>query len=155
VPWEITIINGTLEQPQPLGTREEVVAAFAEALPGVLFKAPPPPPPKFLGGLPTFVQEAFTRPSLEAVFEGEDLSIEFRANDIPILEWVNAEVRGNGDPLPALAALCLDRGWSVINADDNSVVNLAACHIRAWERFRKCRDWAIVQSLDSGRTEEQ
>lgn len=28
MPWEISIINGTAEQPQPLGSREDVVDAF-------------------------------------------------------------------------------------------------------------------------------
>jgi hypothetical protein len=150
VPWEITIINGTTEHPLPLGSREEVSAAFAESLPGVSLERPPIPPPEILDQMPPILREAVLRPKLEADFEQDDLSIQFYANDEQVLQWVNGEVRGEGDPVPALAALCLDRGWSVIDCTDKSIVDLRAGRNPAWERFRKWRDKAINQIRRDG-----
>src|SRR5690349_5731080 len=95
VPWEISIINGTIENPKPLGSREDVIAAFAESLPGVLLQRQPAPPPEILDQVPPFAREALLRPSLEADFEIDDLSIHFQTNDEPTLQWINGEVRGN------------------------------------------------------------
>jgi hypothetical protein len=125
MPWEITIINGTLEHPKPLGSREDVIAAFAAALPGVSLERSPALPPEILDQMPAIVCEAMQRPKLEGDFEAGDLSIHFYAYDEPVVQQVNAEVRGDGDPIPALAALCVDRDWSVIDAADKSIVDLA------------------------------
>ena len=137
MPWEISIINGTIEDPKPLGTRDEVIAAFSQSLPGVLLQRRPPPPPEILDQMPPFVRESMLLPKLEADFEMDDLSIQFYANDDPVLQWVNGEVRGNDDPIPILASLCLSRGWSVMDASDSSIVNLSsASESSGWERFR-------------------
>lgn len=143
MPWEISIINGTVEAPLPLGSREDVIAAFAESLPGVSLQRSPAPPAEILDQMPLCVREAMLRPSLEAEFDTDDLSIQFHTNDDPVLLWVNADVRGNGNPIPPLAALCQDRGWSVIDQADKSTVGLASSDAPAWERFRKWRDIAI------------
>ena len=155
MPWEISIINGSINSPKPLGTREEVIAAIAEALPGVSLERPPVPPKEILDQMPPFVREAMLRPRLEADFEAEGFSIQFYANDQPVLDWVNGEVRGNGDPIPALAAICVKRGWSVIDGSDKSVVDLASRNrVPAWERFRKWRDKAINEIGQGGRASE-
>src|SRR5262249_28667458 len=133
--------------PKPLGSREDVIAAFAESLPGVLLQRRSAPPPEILDQMPPFAREAMMRPSLEADFELDDLSIQFYANDEAILQWVNGEVRGNDDPIPILASLCLGRGWSVMDASDKSIVNLSApSGTSGWERFRKWRDKVILEA---------
>jgi len=147
MPWEISIINGTVEDPKPLGSRDDVIAAFADSLPGVVLQRRPAPPPEILDQMPQVVREAMLRPSLGADFEIDDLSIQFYTNDEPTLRWVNGEVRGNGDPIPVLAALCTSRGWSVMDSSDKSIVNLSsASETRGWERFRKWRDKVISEA---------
>ena len=156
MPWEITIINGSVERPKPLGTREEVIAVFAEALPGVLLRQPPAPPQEWLDQMPSDLREAMLRPRLEAEFEAEDVSIQFYASHEPVLERVNGEVRGNGDPIPALAAICVKRGWSVIDSAEQSIVNLSSgSGAPAWERFRKWRDKAINEIGESSSAGER
>lgn len=151
MPWEISIINGTSENRMPLGPREDVIAAFADSLPGVQLQRRPTPPPELLEQMPVVVREAVLRPSLEADFESGDLSIQFYTNDEPILNWVNGEVRGNGDPIPALAALCLSRGWSVLDSSNRSVVDIAsAIGSSGWERFCKWRDKVIFEARQTG-----
>ncbi len=151
MPWEIHIFNGTTQQPKPLGSREEVVSAFAASLLGVSLARRPVQPPEILDQMLPFVRESMLRPTLEAIFEADDLSIQFYSHDEPVLWWINGEVRGNGDPVPALAALCLDRGWSVIDASDKSAVSLSlGSGTSAWDRFRNWRDKAINTISEGG-----
>ena len=61
-----------------------------------------------------------------------------------MLHRVSAEVRGNGDPRPPLAALCTKRGWSVIDLSTGSPVDLSTtANPTEWDRFRNWRDRAI------------
>jgi hypothetical protein len=144
VPWEIRIVNGSLDAPRPLGTREDVIAAFAEALPGVALAPPPAPAPEFVEQMPPGLREILLRPKLEADFAAEDISIQFYADDAPQLDWVGGEVRGDGDPRPALAAICGKRGWSVFDVAANALLDLSSRDdARGWEQFRKWRDRAI------------
>jgi hypothetical protein len=150
VPWEISIINGTKEQPKPLGSREDVIAAFAESLPGVSLRRSPAPPPELLEHVPLYAREGFLRPSLEAELDSGEMLIRFEANDEPVLQWLIAEVRGNGDPIPVLSALCSSRGWSVIDSSTKSVVDLSAGSGGAeWKRFCEWRDIALSQERRS------
>jgi len=125
MPWEITIINGTTDNRKPLGTRQDVVAAVAEAVPGVELQRPPMPPEEMLAMMPPAVRDAMRRPRLEADFEHDDLSIQFYTSDTPTIDWINAEVRGNGDPLPLLHSICANTGWSIIDVSENIVVDVA------------------------------
>lgn len=149
MPWDITIIRGTVADRQPLGTQEEVLAAFAESL-QLEFEQPGSPPQALLEIMPPSVREAMVRKRLAADFEAGDLSIQFYASDEPILDCVNAEVRGNGDPLPALAAVCVKQGWSVIDCTTNTLLDLTSvAGSPAWERFCTWRDQALDQIRES------
>jgi hypothetical protein len=154
MPWEIRIVNGTADAPIPLGTREEVIAAFAEALPGLTLAPPPPPPPEFLEAMPAALREIILRPKLEASFEAADLSIQFYADDAPLLHWVGGEVRGNGDPRPALASICAKRGWSALDISTASKLDLSPRgDAPGWKRFQEWRDRAIREIGTGGTTE--
>ena len=143
MPWEISIINGTRETPKALGRFEDVNAELNRAL-GVMLKRRPVPPKEWLDQMPESVGEAMLKPWIQADFEGADFSIHFYTVDAPILESVNAEVRGNGSPLPALFAICENTGWSVFDHSTNSMINLlSAGDPKGWEQFRKWRDKAI------------
>jgi hypothetical protein len=145
MPWEITIISGTRDNRKPLGLRDDVIAALAEAVPGVKLRPPPMPPEEMLALMPPTVRDAMTRPKLEADFDHEDLSIQFYTSDAPEIDWINAEVRGNGDPLPVLRVICSNTGWSVIDVGENTVVDVANANSESWDSFRLWRDKAIRQ----------
>ena len=145
MPWEITIINGTRDGRKPLGLRDDVIAALAEAVPGVELQRPPMPPEEMLAMMPRAVRDAMTRPKLEADFEHDDLSIQFYTSDTPEIDWINAEVRGNGDTLPVLHSICSNTGWSVIDVGENVIVDVANANSESWDSFRQWRDKAIRQ----------
>jgi hypothetical protein len=88
-------------------------------------------------------------PSLEGSSEVEDLSITFYARDLPEIRFVNGEVRGNGNPLPILAKLCIPNRWSVISIYDQKVVDLCADVANQWEHFRAFRDHAFESDPES------
>jgi hypothetical protein len=149
MPWEVTIVASE-DQRKPLGTREEVIARVSAALPGVALQQPPVPPPQILAQMPEIVRESMLRPRLEADFETDEFVIQFFANATPTLYWIGAEVRGNGNPLPALAELCLPNGWLLIDASAKSLVDMSATSAPEWDRFRKWRDRAIGSVKNGG-----
>ena len=143
--WLISIINIQDDNRLPLGSREEVIAVVANALPGIVLECPPIPPQDILDIMPPILRESALNPDLEATYEVDDLHIRFCALNQPVLDWINAEVRGNDDPSPVLASLCGSRNWSVVDVD-NQIVDLAKTSDSAWERFRKWRDFAFQQA---------
>ena len=149
MPWDITIVASE-DRMKPLGARDDVTARVAEALPGVELQRPPAPPPEMLAQMPEVIRENYLRLKLEADFEGEEVTIQFYADDAPELHSIGAEVRGDGNPLPALAAVCVPNGWIVIDGGDKSVVNLSASGSPEWRRFRTWRDRAIASLKDGG-----
>jgi hypothetical protein len=130
-----TIINGSIEQAHPLGTREEVAAVLAETLPGVLLDRAPILDPELLLGpelsklIEPIDRETWQEPRLEANFEADDFSILFCSIDQPVIDWLNVRVHGEGDPRPILTKICAERGWTVINPEIRSVVDLTSPRI--------------------------
>ncbi|HEX5445729.1 MAG TPA: hypothetical protein VFW87_18015 [Pirellulales bacterium] len=150
MPWELTIINAR-DRREPLGERDEIIARFASALPGVILQPAARPSPELIAQMPEILRERFKRkPQLTADFEGSDFSIQFYAEDRPRIEAVGAEVRGNGNPVPALAALCEDNEWAVVNVADGALLDLAAEDAPGWSAFRAWRDQALAAIKPAG-----
>lgn len=152
MPWEIVIVDRSGNETVPLGSRERVAAVLSAALPGANLEQPPRPPKAVLDEMPQVLREAFEHPKLAALYEGENFSIEFYAEDAPVLHRVYADVRGNGDPLPALAAICKNENWCIVNCADKTIVDLTLRSDESlWVRFRTFRDKAIKSIKSSGR----
>jgi hypothetical protein len=58
----------------------------------------------------------------QADYEDEGYSIRFFLGAGPGIERMDAEVRGGGDPLPALRRLAEINDWMVLGADGSPVV---------------------------------
>jgi hypothetical protein len=164
MPWELIIICRRDEEGKPLGARQFVIDKVAEALQGLALSPAPLPPPKVLERMSAEVRELFLKPQLRAVLEEEDLSVEFWAPDAPEIRCLHADVRGWGNPVPILARLCLQNGWSVIDAarflnlmqsgvkdaEGQALVDLTAPTSSAWEDFCGWRDQVIDDIEDPG-----
>jgi hypothetical protein len=99
--------------------------------------------------MPPFVREAMLRPRLEAIFEAENYIIQFYASSDDVLFCIDADVRGNGDPLSALAAVCRRHNWCVIDVATKTRIDInAAVATPAWQKFCDWRDKAIKQIRD-------
>ena len=150
--WDIVIISAKGKS-TPLGDRADVVARFAAALPGLRLAAPPVPPPDVLEQMPEVVRNNLLT-ELQADFEAPEILIQFYTHNEPVIRFVCAEVRGDGNPVPALAALCVPNGWAVLDSADKSLVDLSANASPEWDRFRAWRNKAFGQSSESGSASE-
>ena len=154
MPWELTIVDAK-DRSKPLGERAGVIARIAAALPGVVLEEAPGPGPEMIAQMPPILREHFMRPrQLNADFKGGDFSIQFFAENEPHIKALGVEVRGEGNPVPSLAALCELNGWAVINNADDTVVDLAATNSAEWEKFRAWRDKAVESLKSDGVTGE-
>ncbi len=139
MPWEISLINGDKPGGEPLGSREYVLSQLLKALPGAKLQGPPRLPEEVLATMPPTLRESMNRSQLEAVFEHADFSIQFSCIDSDPITFLNGEVRGDGDPLPALATLCEATGWSVWDAARETVVNFGDTDNNDWREFCELR----------------
>ena len=149
MPWELTITKKTASGETPLGRREEVRTAFSSAYPGIELELPPVPPKELLETFPPIIRESFANPDLTALVEIGGCSFEFSCLNSEEIEWIHVDVRGNGDPLPTLAALCGPNGWTVRDAL-NKEVDLSERSPSAWHQYCVWRDKAL-QSLRQNR----
>jgi hypothetical protein len=150
MPWEIRIVDYSGDS--PLGSKQAVVDWVAKALPGVELRQPPLPPAEVLATFPEAVREAFTRPKLEGVYEEDSFSLEFYCSDEPDIRCLHADVRGNGNPLPALARLCSPMRWAVVSSADQSKVDLSNGEASQWQEFCGWRDRAISEIQKDNQT---
>src|SRR5262249_20586970 len=92
------------------------------------------------------------RPATErAEFDGDGFSVVLYGFEAEPLAAIHAEVRGDGNPVPVLAALCRPHGWVAIDDASGQPVELADAVAAGWEAFRAYRDRAIssIQASDS------
>ena len=151
MPWEVTIrrADGT-----SLGDRDEVVRRVSEAVPALtwveerafLEQIKDMPDHPFHALIPTWPEEVrarFSRPKRYADFEGEGFSVRLFGFEESAMDALHAEVRGNGNPVPVLAALCLPNGWVAIDDRTGQQVELNGGAAVGWESFRQYRDRAV------------
>jgi hypothetical protein len=151
MPWEAIIRRPRNE---PLGCRAEVVRLIAAAAPAIEWVEDPPlldqikdmPEHSLHSLLPTWPEETrayFSQPHLRGDYFEGDLSIRLYGFEAEPLQGVHVEVRGNGNPLAVLAAICVGQGWVVIDSNAGTPVDLTAGAASGWEEFRQYRDRAI------------
>jgi hypothetical protein len=148
MPWEITIRqadNG------PLGDLSATRKKIMTALPATQFYREPSGPEKIAAAaakgivFPDVIRKHLEqRPATEqALFEGDGYSIELYGFEGQPLQMLLLEVRGDGNPMPALAAICRPNGWIVIDNASGKPVDLDAVTAAAWDAFQAFRDRAI------------
>lgn len=155
MPWEVTIKKANDEA---LGSQQEVIDRIKAAIPTIQWWVEPPmmekikdmPDHPFHKLIPTWSAETqayMSKPHLRGALENGELYIEFQGFEQDPVRFINLEVRGNGNPMPPLAAICLPSGWMVIDLENNEV-DLAAGDAASWESFRQYRDHAIGKAME-------
>jgi len=142
--WGVTIVKDPNDKSVRLGSRQEVIDAFAKCTPSIELFKPDVPPPEMLAIMPEILRESALRADLEAIFDDEeqDVYLHFYCSDEPEIRFVNAEVQGDGNPMPILKALCLPNGWSLLD-ENGPQIDLDAETARGWEKFRSFSDAAF------------
>jgi hypothetical protein len=156
MPWGITIRRA---DGAPLGDLATVRQHIAAALPAMQFYREPSGPEKIaIAGaagveFPDIIRQHLEqRPATEqADFEGAGFSVQLYGFEAQPLTAIHAEIRGGGNPLPVLAALCRPHGWVAVDDASGQPVELAGAAAAGWEAFRAYRDRAIrsIQASDS------
>jgi hypothetical protein len=163
MPWELEIIKYDGPVPRlradvdetrllPLGTVEDVRAHVSETLPAIEWQVEPPLIEVLkASGSDSWKHwdestiESASQPTLKACYELEDLYIEiFGFKQASPLRYLLMEVRGEGDPLPVLRALCKPTGWSVADMCKDAVfLDLDSTTNPRWEKWRRFLGFAM------------
>jgi hypothetical protein len=160
MPWELTI---RAPDGEPLGDCETVVQRIKAAAPAIRWIEEPSmleqikdmPNHPFHALIPTWPEATrarFAQSKLLGDYEGPEFSVQLYGFEAKPIRSVCVEVRGNGNPLPFLAAVCKPNGWFATDDRDGQPVGLDAESSKGWERFRDYRE-RVIRSVD-GSTEE-
>jgi hypothetical protein len=151
MPWEVSI----KKPDKPLGSREEVISLMTAAVPTIQWIVEPPltdrikdtPNHPFHKLLPTWDESTRTHMStshLHGIFSDGRVHIRFFGfEQTEPMTWINSEIRGNGNPIPVLAAICIPNGWIAVDFCENKQIDLASADSSSWDAFRQYRDDAI------------
>jgi len=143
--WDISIYSGSAPDSSLLGPQSEVIAKLIATLPGAHFGLPPAPTDEMLAMMPPTIRELAANPSLEGSFDHPDFSIQFSSfNDDP-LRFINCDIRGNGDPIAALRALCESTGWQVWDSFESKQIDFTDLNENGWAAFCTWRDRAFSE----------
>ncbi len=156
MPWELTISAGSGE---PLGDRQAVVDHISTALPSLQWFEQPPlleqikeipdhPFHKLIPAWPPEIQASFARSKLLGDLEADDFSIQLYGFEEQPLLTLSVEVRGDGNPIPALASICVPKNWLATENGASQQIDFGA-DAEGWQKFRDDRDTAI-RTLWSG-----
>ena len=154
MPWDVTILNYAgsppasyyapdRPEPEPLGTRDEVVSAIREAVPELEWGVSGGLPPEILAKFSPELATLMGKPKLGAVYDRDDVYLTLYGFEQEPMKYVCGEVRGRGNPVPLLARMCAGRGWSVVSGTDGSFVDLSAATAPQWDGFQAYRDRAV------------
>lgn len=154
MPWDVTIRRPDGE---PLGDVDAVCERIAEAVPDVQFYREPSGAERIAAvrargiEFPEIVRQRLeSEPArVRAAFEGGGLSVLLYGFEARPLVALHAEVRGEGNPVPLLAALCRPSGWEAVDDATGRPVDLSGAAAAGWEEFRAYRERAGRDSLPS------
>ena len=118
--WEVTIRRA---DGAPLGDLVTLRQQIGDALPGTQFQREPSGQEKIAAAraagveFPDIIRQHLeSRPATElAEFEGDGISVVLYGFEAEPLSAIHAEVRGEGNPVPVLAALCRPQGWGAVD----------------------------------------
>jgi len=159
MPWEVTIRRA---DGAPLGELATVRQQIAAALPALQFHREPSGPEKMAAAhaagveFPDIIRQQLERqPATErAEFEGDGFTVVLYGFEARPLTAIHAEVRGGGNPVPVLAALCRPHEWQAVDDASGRPGELGGA-AAGWAAFRAYRDRAIrsIMASDSGDAE--
>jgi hypothetical protein len=158
MPWELTIRSS---DNAALGDTATVREKITAAIPGIQFHVEPSGAEQIIAAraigveFPDIIRKHMeSRPArLKALFEGDAFIMELYGFDNQPVSMFHVDIRGNGNPMPALAALCVPNGWVAIENASRQPLNLADSTAAGWQSFRKYRDGAVSSILKAIRGE--
>lgn len=77
------------------------------------------------------------------VLEGDGFSIEFNFQAHGPVTGFMLHVRGGGDPITPIVAMCKLNGWAALDTSSGEFLDLAKPSVDGWESFQGFRDQII------------
>jgi hypothetical protein len=160
MPWELTVLSETADSTStsrdwpPVGSGETVVRGISACLPALQWRREPSfiekhqhlaadhPIRKFIADMTAEQRAWSSRPEWRGLYDGAGFTLEFFFADGP-LSFFHVDVRGGGNPVPTLAAMCRANGWLVKESATGKMLDLTAPSAPEWEAFTRWRDQAI------------
>lgn len=148
MPWEVTIRR---TDGSALGDMESVQQQIVAAVPEMKFYRESSGPEKIAIAraqgveFPQVILRHFESlpAKLGAVFQGDMFTVSLYGFGAVPLQMIHAEVRGEGNPVPVLAALCRPNGWVAVDDASGVSIDLAGEKATGWEAFRSYRDQIV------------
>lgn len=122
--WDLILENASPSE--PLGSADEVRAAISAIHPATDWSDP-----------------------AWGVLERDEWSIELNAGDAPVTQSIMLHVRGGGDPIPAIAAICRRTGWVAQDLSTGEPLDVAD-GARSWQAFQAFRDQVVAAATFDG-----
>jgi len=177
MPWELAVIKYDGQPPRlqkdasesrkrPLGSLDKVRQHISESLPGVEWHEEPPlidmmkaSGSKLWEDWDAEMIAHASQPTLTAVYRSGGVILEiygFKEND-PVGS-ILVDVRGDGNPIPALKAICEPKGWTIVEmGEDGEFLDLsgpATARWNAWQQYLNAAIEHVRTSDDAARSEE-
>ena len=156
MPWEVTIRHS---KDKTLGVRDDVVNRISKAIPGMKWIEEPSlleriksmPDHPFHSLIPTWPEEtraSLSRSQLLGDFEADEFSVQLYGFESKRLKAVHLEIRGEGNPLPLIAAICVPNGWIAVDDSTSQPLDLGSEAASGWDKFREYRDRVIRDHVE-------
>jgi hypothetical protein len=170
MPWELTVRSEMADPSSSskdwpsLGPGEEVCRRITECLPTVRWRREPSfieqheklpenhPIRRYIESLTPEQKEWSSRPQFKGLYEGEGFTLEFFFTDGPV-SFFHIDVRGGGNPMPALASLCRANQWAIRDVTGKRI-DLGSPSAKEWEAFTQWRDRIIEKIAEERQTED-
>jgi hypothetical protein len=138
MPWEVTIRRS---DGSALGNVESVQQQIVTAVPEMKFYREASGPEKIAIAraqgveFPEVILRHFASlpAKLGAVYQGDSFTVSLFGFEAEPLQMIHAAIRGDGNPVPVLAALCQPHGWLAIDDASREVIDLADTKTSGWE----------------------
>lgn len=83
-----------------------------------------------------FPTAKWSKDKTHATFNGGDFSIEFDLSSVEDANTVVLNVRGSGDPIPAILKLTQANGWVAVDCSTSEFIDPANPSHEGWEGYR-------------------
>jgi hypothetical protein len=148
MPWTLIISRADGE---PLGAVERVRAVIEQRLTGSRFSRNPSGAEKVVGMerrrvvMPPELRQILCNLSADerGVYDSGGISLEFFLGTDPTVKSLTIDVRGGGDPIPALRLLCEPDGWQIRELSGVALDLQADDAGAGWTRFTQYRDQGV------------
>ncbi len=156
MPWEVTFRNC---DKSTIGTRDEVIQKISVAVPAFDWVEEPPmlerikdiPDHPFHALIPTWPEETrarFSRSKTYGHFNGNGFSVQLYGFETDAIDAIYAEICGDGNPMPLVAALCIPNGWIAVDDTTQQQIDLSAKTAKGWKAFKRyCA--RIIQRIEA------